>query len=305
MRFDLQAHLAGRRVDPTAEEAWELVGRLRDECLAWSARNGNAARRRYQQEAARVSATLPADLPLADMPDPLLPDWLAIEVDFELQTPWYSKDDRPFHVLDNSVRKDRVFGVPFVAAASWKGLLRWACRMEAGLHDHLAKHGTGPEAMDRWREPAWIVHLFGNARGADEHFSRGALQCFPTWWSKVGFEVINPHERARRAGTQPILYEVVPVGTEGTLRLLYAPPPGLAECQGVEPVDALGRLLEAAEKLLTVYGFSAKRTAGWGIARVYKWMAWGGPRSKARDGKELAALKAALPELLAAEGAGS
>ena len=64
-----------------------------------------------------------------------LPDstGFGIEVSFTLETPWYSKDDRPFHVLDNPVRKDRVFGVPFMSAASWKGLLRWAYGMKAGL----------------------------------------------------------------------------------------------------------------------------------------------------------------------------
>lgn len=220
--------------------------------------------RDYAEAASECSLGLPASLSLHFTQSPLLSSWLAIEVTFSLQTPWYSKDDRPLHVLVNPVRKDRVFGVPFMSAASWKGLLRWACRMEHGLLAHLAAHDG---QMRDWDDPDWIVHLFGTARADGEEFSHGALHCHPTWFDKVGFEVINPHDRVRRAGTQPITYEVVPPGTAGTLRLLYAPPPDGSE-RGQDFVRTIGTLLDTIEKLLTVYGFSAKRTAGWGISKI-------------------------------------
>jgi CRISPR-associated protein Cmr2 len=137
--------------------------------------------------------------------------------------------------------------------------------MQAGLHEHLQQRRG---KMDDWRDPDWIVHLFGNEKGENEDFLRGALAFYPTWFDKVGFEVINPHSRKTRAGTKLILYEVVPADTEGILRLQYAPLPGAAKRDGVEPTEALQSLLDAAEQLLTVYGFSAKRTAGWGIAEV-------------------------------------
>lgn len=196
-------------------------------------------------------------------------DWLAFQVDFELLTPWYSKDDRVFHVMDNPVRKDRVFGVPFMAASSCKGMLRWACRMQAGLREHLEQHnGT----LDGWRDPDWILHLFGNEKGEGEEFNRGALVLYPTWFDKIGFEVINPHSRERRAGTQPIYYEVVPPGAKGTFYLLYAPWPGMKP--KAEPTKFLPKLLEAIETLLTTYGISAKRTVSWGTAKIEKWHAF-------------------------------
>ena len=202
----------------------------------------------------------PEPLALDKVPPVVSTRWHLLAVDFTLLTPWYSKDDRPFHVLDNPVRKDRVFGVPFMAASSWKGLLRWACRMEAGLLEHLATHDG---RMKGWQEPTWIVHLFGNKRSEGEEFSRGALQFFPTWFNRIGFEVINPHSRETKAGTMPIVYEVVPAKTSGQLHLLYAPAPGR---EG--PPEAMSKLVCAIEKLLTVYGFSAKRTAGWGLAHI-------------------------------------
>lgn len=296
MIFDLQASLAGKRVEPTATSACDLVGQLANECLAWSARDGNAARDRYQQRATQPTLSLPDELCLDEAPSHLLAGWLALQIHFQLKTPWYSKDDRPLHVLDNPVRKDRVFGVPFMSAASWKGLLRWSCRMEHCLLDHLAKHDG---KFYGWSDPPWIVHLFGNARGEDEDFSRGALQCFPTWFDKVGFEVINPHDRARRAGTQPIVYEVVPPGRKARLHLLYAPAPGRAETHRVDSAEAVGRLLDATQKLLSVYGFSAKRTAGWGIAEIQS-----GEIRSTRGCKKgtVDDLKAELPKLLGAPG---
>lgn len=213
--------------------------------------------------------------------------WLAFEVDFELLTPWYSRDDRLFHVMDNPVRKDQVFGVPFMVASSWKGLLRWAFR----LHMKLIGPEKESDEVKRKQAQAWELHLFGNEKGEEKNFHQGALVFYPTWFNKIGFEVINPHHRATRAGTQPIYYEVVPgrtirvkkksdgteerkevEGAKGTLSLLYAPWPGIKHKQ--EPEEVLPKLLEAIEVLLTTYGISAKRTVGWGTAEIKKWRAF-------------------------------
>ena len=287
MRYDYYAELAAQGARPTdGRFPEELVAGFVDECAVWSTRGGDAkneARQHYIQrikeymgvkEHMRVkerTLNLPAELHLeTDFEKCTLPShWLALEVKFELFTPWYSKDDRVFHVLDNPVRKDRVFGVPFMAAASWKGMLRWACRMQAGLREHLEKE----RGVGKWSDPPWILHLFGNEKGETEHkrFHEGALVFYPTWFDQIGFEVINPHSRVRRAGTQPIYYEVVPPGAKGALKLLYAPLPGASKRDGVNPLEAVEKLLEAIEQLLTTYGISAKRTVGWGTAKIEEW----------------------------------
>ncbi|HVZ31052.1 MAG TPA: RAMP superfamily CRISPR-associated protein [Polyangiaceae bacterium] len=200
----------------------------------------------------------------------LLRDWLALSVTFQLQAPWFSKDDLPFHVLDNPVHRDHVFGAPFMSASSWKGLLRWTARMKTGLLAHLEANDNslkGKEGRKDWKDSPEVIHLFGNECEEAEHFQRGALAFRPTWFDKVGFEVINPHDRAKKAGTKPILYEVVPAGATGTLSLLYAPTPGAAS---VDRQQAVLRLLDAVEAVLTEYGFSAKRTSGWGVATITK-----------------------------------
>lgn len=273
MTFDLYAELASQAACPTdGSLPAGLVSGFVDGCLSWSTRGAsqrNDARRQYLQWASSRTFGLPNWLQLDPQFDSL-PDGscLAFEVKFTLETSWYSKDDRPFHVLDNPVRKDRVFGVPYLAAASWKGQLRWACRMQAGLHGYLQQHGG---KLDGWRDPAWIIHLFGNEKGEAEDFQRGALTFYPTWFDKIDFEVINPHSRARRAGTQPIYYEVVPPETKGLLRLLYAPLPGAPEPDGIKPSEVIEKLLDATKSLLTTYGISAKRTVGWGTAKIERW----------------------------------
>lgn len=223
----------------------------------------------------------------------LLRDWLEISVTFQLQTPWFSKDDVPFHVLDNPVHRDRVFGAPFMAASSWKGLLRWAARMKSdpGLLTHLEQNENN---LSDWKDSKEVVHLFGNQRhfhnerdsgnerAEAERFQRGALAFRPTWFDKVGFEVINPHDRATKAGTQPILWEVVPPRATGTLNVLYAPVPGASE-PGVDRQKAILLLFDAVESLIIEYGFSAKRTSGWGVATIIKArLRW---REGSRDGK--------------------
>lgn len=208
----------------------------------------------------------------------LLRDWLSLSVTFQLEAPWFSKDDLPFHVLDNPVHRDHVFGAPFMPASAWKGLLRWAARMKTGLLAHLE---ANKNTLNGRKDSTELLHLFGNERDEAEHFQRGALAFRPTWFEKVGFEVINPHDRTKKAGTKPILYEVVPPGATGTLNVLYAPTPGVAPA--VDRQKAVLLLLDAVESLITEYGFSAKRTSGWGVATITKAaLRW---RNGSRDGK--------------------
>lgn len=242
------------------------------DCMVWVREDypqKEEARKFYMEEVSRVKEfKLPEELELDSPPRPLLPGWIMIEVFFTLETPWYSKDDRLLHVLDNPLRKDRVFGVPYMSAAAWKGLLRWSCRMYDGMIRHLEEHSF---SLEEWVEKPWILHLFGNQKDEDEFFLQGSLFFYPTWFSKISYEVINPHSRETRAGTQPIYYEVVPSDTSGVLRIMYAPFPDQVEKDEINPVIALESLFESIQLLLTVYGFSAKRSTGWGKAKITNW----------------------------------
>ncbi|MDZ7261904.1 MAG: RAMP superfamily CRISPR-associated protein [candidate division KSB1 bacterium] len=102
---------------------------------------------------------------------------------------------------------------------------------------------------------------------------QGRLFCFPTFFNQIGLEVINPHDRERRVGKNPILFECVPTGAVGTFRLLYVSydfpsevTPDEVELRQQIQTD-LQLIAETVHNLLTFYGFGAKTTSGFGIAK--------------------------------------
>ena len=53
--------------------------------------------------------------------------------------------------------------------------------------------------------------------------------------------------------------------------MLYVPAFEIAKHKNINVYEALSSVLAAAERLLTIYGISAKRTSGWGTAEIKKW----------------------------------
>lgn len=99
---------------------------------------------------------------------------------------------------------------------------------------------------------------------------KGRAIFYPTYFDKLSLEVINPHDRRKRAGTQPIYYEVVPEGTEGFLQIIYIPFDGILKENEVLKSEAekdLENLLLAIEKVSQI-GIGAKTKLGWGTFEV-------------------------------------
>ncbi|HXF65059.1 MAG TPA: RAMP superfamily CRISPR-associated protein [Caldilineaceae bacterium] len=175
-----------------------------------------------------------------------------LRIPFRLQKPYISKDESVFYLLDNPLRKEKIFQAPMVAATSWKGALRAALWQ-----------------LGNTETSEVVVRLLGNPRGSDEH-QAGRLYFYPTFFERVGLEVINPHSRETGVGERgPILIECVPEGTTGTLLLLYVPfgPIESGEQERrAEVAQDLEALAEGVQALLTVYGFGAKTSSGFGMA---------------------------------------
>lgn len=184
-------------------------------------------------------------------PAPLGPYAFSLRFTFRLAQPYFSRDDNAFYIVDNPIARDRTFGLPIVRPSGWKGNLRAAV-------DRLG-HGDNDPAVRR---------LFG--KRVDESGHAGRLIFFPTFFGRTGLEIINPHERATRVGTVPILFETVPAGTEGTFTLLYAPYDRLGEDPAVtarEVAEDLVTVARGVEAMLRTYGFSAKKTIGFGLVQ--------------------------------------
>jgi CRISPR-associated protein Cmr2 len=241
---------------------------------------------------------------------PIVPDLQALppgswflQFTFTLARPWISKDDDPFYVTEsvNPVRKDKVFKVPTMSAASWKGLLRWTT-----MHTRLALQKDKLTADEFARERLAQTLLFGDEKGeepgqtkdfaayldalkqeARQDYERllrahyklssddplphhtGRLMFYSTFFNLIDVDVINPHSRKTRAGTHPIYLECVPIGAQGTFSLLYVP----FDLIGKEERDIkqqsladLELIAEGLSAMFLTYGFSAKRTSGYGVA---------------------------------------
>jgi CRISPR-associated protein Cmr2 len=223
---------------------------------------------------------------------------------FNLAKPWMSKDDDPFYVAEsvNPVRKDKVFKVPTMSAASWKGLLRWTVMYTRLM---LQKDALTPDAFaqerfvqtllfgdEKGEEPgqtkdfaAYLDALKPEARQEYERLLRayyelksddslphhsGRLVFYPTFFNQIDVEVINPHSRKTKAGTHPIYLECVPQSASGTFSLLYVPFDLIGKSEAETKKQALEDLKLVAEGLQAMfltYGFSAKRTSGFGVAK--------------------------------------
>lgn len=224
---------------------------------------------------------------------------------FTLAKPWMSKDDDPFYVAEsvNPVRKDKVFKVPMMSAASWKGLLRWT-----GMHmrlletiDQLSDEAFAQERFrqallfgdEKGEEPGQTKdfaayldglkpsarelyvrkikeYFLGDANAKDMPHHSGRLSFYPTFFDLIDVEVINPHSRRTKAGTHPIYLEWVPAGAKGTFSLLYVPFDLIGKPENevkTQAKDDLALVVEAVSAVMLTYGFSAKRTSGYGTAR--------------------------------------
>lgn len=208
---------------------------------------------------------------------------------FTLASPYLSKDDAPFYVIDNPVRKDRVFKLPMVSPTSWKGGLRAALRRISMGQDE-------PEgwSVEKERQNPSMTRLFGNVKGEEEQdeLHAGRLRFFPTFFDRIGREVINPHDREGGAGDQPIYFECVPEKAKGAFSLLYVPFDTVGKPDGwTDPISqqsprqiALADMIkvtDATARLLTLYGFGAKTSSGFGVANsMFSRLNDGGERIK-------------------------
>lgn len=246
-----------------------------------------------------------------------LPEWsFAIHLKFTLRQPYYSRDDSSFYLLENPIRKEKVFRLPYIAPTQWKGTLRSVMvrQLAARWEDSGAASATkaDPKQFIRWR--ARLFSMFGTERAFDlkpdkpqpnkrtekkkkqlsyldqrlpeslavakyrryirryfaqNGFLAGRLRFYPSFFTQIGLEVINPHSRKTGAGELPILFETIPKGAIADFTLLYVP----HDCVGKPPEEMAGEVAEDLQliacglhEMFCLYGFGAKTTSGFGRA---------------------------------------
>ena len=224
-----------------------------------------------------------------------------LRVPFKLQKPYLSKEDRAFHILDNPVRKDKVFQTPMVAPTSWKGTLQcamlqqfaeWWCNLDqkdSRIHqkEFVARRvslgrlfGTEKSFQIDDKKPDNYLDNLGNdhlshwyrryiqRQISSSGFFSGRLYFYPTFFDKISLEVINPHNRKTGVGKNPILIESVPgrkqeeEGAKGDLVILYVP---FGKVEKKQVAQDLEWVTKGVCDMLTVYGFGAKTSSGFGV----------------------------------------
>jgi len=212
-----------------------------------------------------------------------------------LAKPFMSRDDVPFYIIDNPLRKDKVFGVPFISATSWKGNLRWTMMkifLEPNIDNpdkfaqirfrHTLLFGTEKGWGETKSWTAYLNSLCINAKERYENMLRekfnresakdvriqGMLYFYPTFWNKIDMLVINPQDRRTKTGKNPIYFEITPAGARGIFRLVYIPFHwiGLPENELIKKViEDLKNVTIGVREMMLTYGFSAKKSSGFGV----------------------------------------
>ncbi|HEW92810.1 MAG TPA: hypothetical protein ENF81_09775 [Thermotogaceae bacterium] len=178
-----------------------------------------------------------------------------LQFKFTLKKPFYSHDDEDFYIIDNPVTKEHIFKIPMMRPSSWKGNLRSTM---IKVNNIMTENCDNP----------LIERLFGCTDEKENTQKKGRLIFYPTYFDNIGLEMINPHDRKTKAGTNPILYEVVPKGSRGVFSLLYIPFDLIGGDDSNKRDDSIAgyqKVSEAIKEMMTTYGFGAKTSSGYGV----------------------------------------
>jgi len=194
---------------------------------------------------------------------------LLIKISFTLKKPYTSKDEGEFHIIDgkifeNPIVRDKFTGLPMIRPSTWKGHLRFA----AGKVKENDKNNENEKKKI-------IRRLFGSEPESEDTL-KGRLYFFPTFFEvKAERDVITPLKRDTRTPTSrgPITLEVMKPESKGDFYLLYVPYQKGKDFKEEEIDEDLKFLAEALNLMFYTYGFSAKKTSGFGvIERLKDWI---------------------------------
>lgn len=241
--------------------------------------------------------------PWKDLPMP----FFLIEFYFELESPVITRDETSHYPIENPIRKDYALKLPMLGSTGWKGLLRNAFlfvhlfpnwnefykkKDEASRKKYLQTRwqmlrlfGAEKEATKEQRlhqalmEDAGGFKKFAISRFAKEGQkppkeipnTAGCIYTYPTIFSNLEVELINPHDSVRRVGTQPIHLEIIPSGSMGLFRIFYLlnrPTLSTSEDMNIDAKRDLVVMLKTIQFLFLELGISAKRTSGHGQVKT-------------------------------------
>ena len=198
---------------------------------------------------------------------------------FSLLTPLLTKDDDPFYLFENPARKDHLLGLPYLSAASLKGLS--ADAYQRAFSDNTTPWAElGENDPDRTRAfrqaDPYAKRLFGIAddgvmiENESNPSEKGRLHFSPVWFNNLQLLVMNPGNPETAMGTLPIQIEAVAPDQTGVLEVIYFNPQGVKDSDEATARADLARWLAAVATWWPVLGLGAKRLAGYGAIQIVK-----------------------------------
>lgn len=148
-----------------------------------------------------------------------------------------------------------------------KELIKY-CLFDLGININIKKDGTSIV-----KQLIAQIAEIQNKGKVKKIFSvrKGRAIFYPTYFDKLNYEIINPHDRKNRVGKNPIMYEVVSKKTEGIFQLIYIPYDGiLMKKDNLEKEIKADKefIKEILKEALENTGIGAKTKLGWGRAKV-------------------------------------
>lgn len=234
----------------------------------------------------------------------MLPRYSArLLLSIRLLTPLLSKDDDPFYLFDNPVRKDHILGLPCLSAAAIKGLTADAYQLAfpgnvnwQASNQHAGVHQFRCDDHNQSDLPQSALRLFGIADdGVNTQVSQiGRLHFSPLWFDTVQFLVMNPGKMETATGDKPIQFEAIAPDPSDKpnqtheIEVIYCNPYGANDTDEIYVRADLARFLAAIAVWWPVLGLGAKRLAGYGAIEIVKaelqaigWTGLGGEKSAA------------------------
>jgi len=182
-----------------------------------------------------------------------------IRISFTLKKPYTSKDEGEYHIINNKISynpivRDKFTKSPMIRPTTWKGNLR-----------HVSKLILTMQQNNETKEKI-IERLFGSDPEKKEQQLKGKLYFFPTLFkSDTNREIITPLSRYSRIPKRgSIDIEVMKKGKKGTFHILYLAYQDSKDSKE-ETKKELLFLVEALKLMFYTYGFSAKKSSGFGV----------------------------------------
>ena len=133
--------------------------------------------------------------------------------------------------------------------------------------DYMFDKRYQPDNPEKTVSKEFFEYLLSKKYVNKNGYGKGRLIFYSTFFNGIDLDVIAPHKRTTKTVKVPILFETVPENSKGTFTLIYVPFDIIHDKERLkkEVPEDLKLLKKVIPKMMLEYGFSAKKTSGYGV----------------------------------------